>query len=142
MMKRRRFLALGAAAGGMAAVGAALFSNGYRSWVVSVLERALPGYSYDPAGLDLFVEERASSHTSALKFRLLGAAESVVDAKWIMPRRVVHYIEDEERGVLTDFLIGSDFFQQAPYGGRTITYNGRRTACVSPFATFDLQGLL
>jgi hypothetical protein len=138
MMKRRRFLALGAAAGGMAAIGTVLFSNGYRSWVVSVLERALPGYSYDPAGLDLFVEERASSHATVLKFRLLGAAESVVDARWMMPRRVVHRIEDEERDVLTEFLIGSDFFQQYPYGGRTITYTGRRTACISPFATFDL----
>jgi hypothetical protein len=138
MMKRRQFLALGAAAGGMAALGALLVSNGYRSWLLNVLERALPGYSYDPAGLDLFVEEREARHALALKFRLLGAAESIVDTRWLLPERMAHRIEDEERDVLTEFLIGSDFFQQYPHGARTITYHGWRSACKSPFATFDV----
>ena len=65
-------------------------------------------------------------------------AESIVDARWMLPKRMALRIEDEERDVLTEFLIGSDFFQQYPYGARTITYNGWRTACKSPFATFDL----
>jgi hypothetical protein len=137
MMKRRHFLALGAAAGGMAALGAVLVGNGYRNWLVGVLERALPGYSYDQVGLDLFAEEHASRHARALKFRLLGAAESIVDARWVMPARMMHRIEDVERDVLTEFLIGSDFFQLYPHGAGTITYVGRSKACASPFAVFD-----
>lgn len=138
MMKRRTFLALGAAAGGMAAAGAVLVGNGYRSWVLSVLRQALPGYAYDPAGLDLFIEQSQSRYSSAMKFRLLGAAESIADARWLLPQRMARRIENTERDVLTDFLIGSDFFQLYPHGAKTITYSGRPAACASPFVVFDL----
>jgi hypothetical protein len=43
----------------------------------------------------------------------------------------------EERVILTDFLIGSDFFQNYPNGPKHITYRGKPGACVSPFAKFD-----
>lgn len=138
MMKRRTFLALGAAAGGTAALGAVLVGNGYRSWVLGVLRQALPGYVYDPAGLDLFIEESQSRYASAMKFRLFGAAESVVDARSLLPQRMTRRVENAERDLLTDFLVGSDFFQLYPHGARTITYSGRPAACASPFVVFDL----
>jgi hypothetical protein len=137
MMKRRTFLALGAAAGGMVALGAALFTNGYRSWVLGFLREALPGYSLHPAGLAHFMDEYKSRHSEAMKFQILGAAESVVDARSLLPQKKAEYVEDEERNVLTEFLIGSDFFQDYPHGAKEITYSGRSKVCRSPFAIFD-----
>lgn len=136
-MRRRTFLVLGAAAGGLAATGAVLLANGYRSWVLRSLEQALPGYSFNAAGLDLFLEEYKPRHSDAMKFQAFGAAETVFDARALLPDSTIEYIGDEERDVLTEFLIGSDFFQQAPDGPREITYSGRAVACRSPFATFD-----
>ena len=79
MMTRRTFFALGAAAGAMVAAGAALLAGGYRNWVVASLREALPGYAFEPAGLDRFVADYESRHGERMKFRLLGAAERVRD---------------------------------------------------------------
>lgn len=137
-MRRRTFLALGAAAGGLTAAGAVLLANGYRSWVLRSLRQALPGYSFDTAGLDLFLDEYRPRHSEAMKFQFFGAAESVFDARALLPDKTIEYIGDEERDVLTEFLVGSDFFEPGPDGPRKITYSGRAVVCRSPFATFDL----
>jgi hypothetical protein len=135
-MRRRAFLALGASAGAMAAVGMALFANGYRSWVLETLRTALPGYSF--AGVDQFIDDHRSRSRDSIKFQLLGAAESVFGARALLPEGTRRYIDDEERDVVTEFLLGSDFFQQYPQGAREITYTHRAVACKSPFAVFDL----
>lgn len=138
MIGRRTFLALGAAGLGLATVGAAMVARGYDSWVRATLRRVLPGHSFNAAGLDRFVDEYGSTHADALKFRLFGVADSILDAKSLLPEKKVHYIEDEERDLLTEFLIGSDFFQRAPDNASEITYSGRPVGCRSPFAVFDL----
>ena len=137
-MTRRMLLASTIAAGGAAGFGAALLANGYRNWVVRVLQEALPGYSYEAAGLDRFLEDYRPLHLDGIKFQMLGAAETIFDARLLLPDRKRQYIGDEERDLLTEFLIGSDFFQQYPHGATIITYDSRRRACRSPFATFDL----
>ena len=137
-MTRRMLLVSSVAAGGAAAFGAALLANGYRSWVVSVLREALPGYSYDAAGLDRFLEDYRPLHLDGMKFQMFGAAESLFDARSLLPEQKLQYIADEERDVLTEFLVGSDFFHR-PFGETTqITYNARAVTCRSPFAVFDL----
>jgi hypothetical protein len=120
----------------MAAVGTALFANGYRSWLLEALRRALPGYSF--AGLDQFIDDHRSRNRDSIKFQMLGAAESVFGARALLPEGTRRYIDDEERDVVTEFLLGSDFFQHAPDGPREITYAGRAVICRSPFAVFDL----
>lgn len=137
MPTRRTFFALGAAAGAVAAAGAALLAGGYRSWLVASLREALPGYSFEPAGLDRFVEEYESRHGQVMKFRLLGAAERIFDVDSLLSDAKERRIEDEEREVVTEFLIGSDFFQHYPLAVKEIAYNGRAVECRSPFARFD-----
>jgi hypothetical protein len=138
MINRRAFLTLAAGAGGIAIGGATLFANGYESWIVGVLRRALPGYAFDPAGLEQFIADYRSRHAKVSKFRLLGAAETVFQARSLLRRKTADRIENDERKVLTEFLIGSDFFQHYPPEGRKITYHGRAVVCKSPFAVFDL----
>jgi len=61
----------------------------------------------------------------------------VVDLTPIMPAAMAERLAAEERTILTDFLIGSDFFQTYPGGPKQITYSGKPAACVSPFARFE-----
>ncbi|WP_162917344.1 hypothetical protein [Dongia deserti] len=138
MMNRRTFLALGTAAGGAIVLGTALVVDGYRRWVMSVLRDSLPGHSFEPASLARFIDEYESLHDEARKFRLFGAAETLLEARSLLPQRTAERIHNEERQVLTEFLVGSDFFQNRPAGVKTITYNGRAVVCRSPFAVFDL----
>jgi hypothetical protein len=138
MMTRRMLLASTIAAGGAAAFGGALLANGYRSWVVRVLQEALPGYSYEAAGLDRFLEDYRPLHLDGVKFQMLGAAETIFDARSLLPDRKRQYIGDEERDLLTEFLIGSDFFHRPLGETKQIAYAGRAVMCRSPFAVFDL----
>lgn len=136
-MNRRNFLLLSGAAGGVAvlACGAFVLSDNYHGWVSGILHRGLPGYAIEPKGLDQFIDEHFAHHKSR-KRRLLAAAEGVVDLTPLMPAAMAQRVEAEERQILTAFLIGSDFFQNYPGGPKTITYAGKPTACVSPFAIF------
>ena len=136
-MNRRKFLLLSSAAGGFAAVGGGVYllTDNYRGWVSDILHRSLPGYALEPKGLALFVEEHFA-HRSSRRRRLLAAAEGVVDFKPMMPAQMAEHFAAEERLILTDFLVGSDFFRNYPAGSKTIVYGGKPTACVSPFAIF------
>jgi hypothetical protein len=137
MMSRRTFFALGVAAGGLVAAGAALVANGYRYWIEASLREALPGYAFEPNGLTRFVDDYRAAHGEPMKFRLLGVVERVVEIEPLLPAGKAHRVEDEERQVVTEFLLGSDFFQHYPLAVKEIAYNGRTIACRSPFARFD-----
>jgi hypothetical protein len=137
-MNRRNFLLLSSAAGGLVALGGGAFvlTDNYHGWVSSILHRSLPGYTVEPKGLGLFIEEHFA-HQKSRKKRLFAAAEGLVDLTPIMPAGMATHVAAQERAILTDFLIGSDFFQHFPNGPKEITYRGKPTACVSPFARFD-----
>jgi hypothetical protein len=137
-MNRRNFLIASGAAGGLAVVGGGVFllTDNYHGWVKSILRRSLPGYAIEPKGLTLFIDEHFA-HRKSHKKRLLAAAEGVADLKPIMPAAMARRFMEEERVILTDFLVGSDFFQNYPGGPKEITYSGKPAACVSPFARFD-----
>lgn len=136
-MNRRNFLLLSSAAGGLAIAGggAYVLSDNYHSWVGRVLHRSLPGYTLEAKGLALFVDEHFE-HQKSRKKRLFAAGLGVADFTPLMPARTAERVAAEERIILTDFLIGSDFFQNFPNGPKTITYGGKPAACVSPFAVF------
>jgi hypothetical protein len=137
-MNRRNFLIVSGAAGGLAVAAGGVFvlSDNYHGWVSGILHRSLPGYAIEPKGLAQFVDEHFA-HQKSRKKRLLAAAEGVVDLTPIMPAAMAERLAAEERMIVTDFLIGSDFFQNYPSGPKEITYSGKPAACVSPFARFD-----
>ncbi len=135
MMRRRHFITAGAAAGGTILLGTVFVAGGYKSWMRKLLERALPGYSFNPEGVELFLET-AAPESEGMKFRIFGAAEGIVDVKPLLPEGMERHADDEERRMLTDFILGSDFLEHYPDASQEITYHGTTAACRSPFATF------
>jgi len=140
MMRRRKFLLMGTAAGalvGIAGSGTALvLSDRYSGWIRDVLARALPGYDLVSVGLARFIDEYNQRKPGNAKLRVFAAAERLVDARWVLPKKMAADVEEEERRIVSDFLLGSDFFQNYPDGPKTIAYTGLAEACSSPFATF------
>jgi hypothetical protein len=137
MVPRRRFLLLGGAAGALAVGGATgfAFTDRFRGWIRDTLEHALPGYSLEPAGLAQFAGEYYAKRKDHDALRVFAAAQGVIDAKWALPPKMAIDVQEEERQILTDFLVGSDFFDNYPDGPKTVTYRGLPEAC-NPFATF------
>jgi hypothetical protein len=140
IMRRRTFLLMGSAAValvGVAGSGAAfVLTDRYSGWIRDTLQRALPGYDLEPAGLARFTDEYNERKQGNAKLRVFAAVEPLVDARWALPKGMAAHLEVEERRIVSDFLLGSDFFQNYPDGPKTITYAGLPEACVSPFATF------
>jgi hypothetical protein len=57
-------------------------------------------------------------------------------APWIANRvpKVRSALEKRERQVLTDYLLGSNFFQLSDPGRELVVYYGPPVACANPFA--------
>jgi hypothetical protein len=140
MQRRRTFLLMGSAVGALAIVGGAgaafVATDRCRGWIRKILQRSLPDYSVDPEGFARFVDDYNAAKGRALKLRVFAAAENFLDAKPALPSGMASDVAEEERHILTDFLVGSDFFERYPNGPKLITYRGKPDACASPFATF------
>lgn len=140
MIDRRKVLALGTAIGTIGLVGggagAFVLSDRYRGWIRSTLLRALPGYSLEPEGFERFVDDYNARKPNSTKLRVFAAAERLMDASWALPQEMAADVAQEERRIVSDFLLGSDFFRNYPDGPKTIAYSGMPEACSSPFATF------
>lgn len=138
MPTRRQFLCTAAAASSLLLVGGAPreeASGLYTDWIGEVLREALPGHTFDPEGLRLYVKEytahKAKTRSLRLDFYALG--EKFFDLHTLLPPPWRKSIVDEHRRILTGFLMGSDFFGSDP-PPRTITYLGKDRACANPFA--------
>ena len=118
-------------AGGGAAV---LLTDPFEPWIRGLLERSLPGYSLERSGLAQFVSEYKAKRKASRRLRVFATAQRLVNAKWLLPRDVVEDFESEERKIVSDFLVGSNFFEKYPNGPRQITYRGRLGSCGNPFA--------
>lgn len=139
MISRRNFLLMGSAAGAFAVTGggaALVLSDPYRGWITATLMRSLPGFDLESAGLARFIEEYSARRRDNIRLRIFAAAERWFDTRWALPNEMASDFEEEERRIVSDFLLGSDFFQNYPKGVTTITYFGVAEACTSPFATF------
>lgn len=140
MTSRRQLLLLGTATGALAIIGGGaaglVMMDGYRGWIQSILRRSLPGYELDPEGLERFVDEYSARKSNNKKLRVFAAAERLIDVKWALPNDMADDVEEEERRIVSDFLLGSDFFRNYPDGAKIVTYSGAPETCSSPFATF------
>jgi hypothetical protein len=142
---RRRFLLGGGAIVVAVGVGGKLsfdYWTGRVAWVEKVLRRHLPGIALDEDSLPLFFRDvRAKGILGSPKLRLAVLIDQTVPvaSNWVVKLR--HAVERQERLVLTEFLLGSNFFRAEDPTRETITYFGRATACGNPFAAFrDIAG--
>lgn len=137
----RRELLLGFVGTGLVALlGGATFllaHDNYGPWIIEVLQSYLPGHTFDPEGLARYIREYTAKKNgeTALKLETYALAEQLFDPTWIAPAAIAEKVAEEERRIVTGFLMGSDFFYDDP-PPRTITYQGRDGACYNPFATF------
>lgn len=129
-----------AAAGALAVAGtggaAFVVMDDFSGWVHEILAHSLPGYELEPEGLALFIDQYSEKKGRSAKLRLYAAAEGVTEAQWALPQDFAEDVEVEERKILSDFLIGSDFFEGPTDKPKLITFRGLPEACGNPFATF------
>ena len=135
---RRKLLIAGA--GGTAALaifGAASWSEltNYRAaWVERVLRENLPGITLDPASLHTFIRDILASERMLRK-----EVKVTVFADRFVPWLPAHIakarngLEGLERYVLTEYLIGSNFFRVPDPKQVAIVYSGLALACRNPF---------
>jgi hypothetical protein len=137
---RRRKLLIAGAGGALALgiFGAASWSalGNYRaSWVERVVRDNLPGIDLDAASLQVFVRDILANERMQ---RPLVKATVFADrfVPWLPASiaRARDGLEGLERFVLTEYLIGSNFFRVPDPKRETIVYGGSVIACRNPFA--------
>jgi len=134
----RRSLLIGASAGALL-LGAGAASWGrltnYRAeWLEQVVRENLPGIDIDSTSLKTFIEYMLT--TDRMRPAVIKA--TVFADQYIpwLPAQVAKArtgLEGLERHVLTEYLVGSNFFRVADPRRATITYDGPAIACVNPF---------
>jgi hypothetical protein len=138
----RRTLLIGGLAGVTTlALGGALtgirYANGRAAWIADVVRRNLPGVVIDQGSIVSFAQHvLASGLLDSGKLRLALFVDTMIPAlsRRIAPAR--ERLEDVERLILTEFLMGSNFFRVADPKLQKIIYSGKISACGNPFATF------
>ena len=132
----RRRLLIG---GGIAITGVGLrswgrYGNAPAVWVERVVRDNLPGIAFDEASLAAFVREILSGELLRPALHRF-AVHTHHAAPWLSARmsKTREGLEKLERQVLTQFLLGSNFFHVADPKRETITYSGSAIACNNPF---------
>jgi len=140
-LQRRKFLitgGLGALALGTvgAGIGArtVLRGSSRAAWIESVIHNNLPGIEIEAASMQTFVDGMLTSNAMQMaSVKLAVFADRY--APWL-PARIASArdrLERLERRLLTDFLLGSNFFRVADPKQATITWRGPATVCANPF---------
>lgn len=135
---RRKLLLAGA--GGTIALGAfgaaswGALGNYRATWIEAVIRDNLPDVDLDAASLQAFIAEILTSER--LQRRSVKAA---VFADRFVPwlpagiSKVRNGLEGLERHVLTEYLVGSNFFRVPDPKQEKIVFSGRAVACINPF---------
>ncbi len=135
-ISRRKVLFGAAGALTVGIVGAAWTPlRSYRAhWIEQVVRDNLPGIELDPESLQTFGQYMLGHE------RLQPAlVRATIFADRFVPWLPAHVskaregLEGVERHVLTEYLIGSNFFRVPDPKQQTIVYNGAVIACINPF---------
>jgi len=134
---RRKLLIAGAGAAVLGIFGAASWEQlaGYRAtWVERVVRDNLPGIDLDAESLQAFIKEAlASDWLQSKPVKVTLFADRFVP--WL-PANIAKArdgLEALERKVLTEYLIGSNFFRVPDPKREKIVYSGVIVACRNPF---------
>jgi hypothetical protein len=137
---RRRFLLGGMAsvlAGSLVGNLSSEHATGQDAWVEKILRKNLPGIKLDEASLPHFFRDiHAKGLLDAYRHRLAVFLDQTIPTptNWVTMLR--HAIEGRERLVLSEFLLGSNFFQAQDPMSETITYFGPSPVCGNPFVVY------
>ena len=138
---RRRVLLIGGLAGSALVLGGSLagirYASGPAAWIADVVRRNLPGVLIDEASIATFVQHVLESDLfDSYEAPLAVLADETIPAlRRIPPAR--ERMERLERRILTEFLVGSNFFSGVDATLQPIVYSGTNPACGNPFATLS-----
>jgi len=138
--QRRKLLIAGSAivvasAGGGLWIGSRL--DGREAWIESVLRENLPGIKLDPVSLETFIKSFAQHREFADgKSNIAVAMDQTVPAVARNIPKADRRVARMERLVVTEYLLGSNFFRVQDPTQETIVYAGSMPACGNPFAQF------
>lgn len=134
---RRKLLAGAAGAVTLGSFGAAAWTpvKNYRAaWIEQVVRDNLPGIDLEPQSLQAFV-----THMLGHERMRPALVRATVFADRFVPWLPAHVAKARdglvglERHVLTEYLIGSNFFRVSDPKRETIAYHGPALACINPF---------
>jgi hypothetical protein len=133
-ISRRKVLFGAAGAVTLAAAAWWPLKNYRASWIEQVVRDNLPGINLDPDSLQTFVTYMLDhERLQPALVRATIFADRFVP--WLPARisKAREGLEGVERHVLTEYLIGSNFFRVPDPKRETIVYNGAVIACRNPF---------
>lgn len=132
---RRKLLIAGAgAAVAFGIVGVASFTHYRATWIERVVRENLPGIDLDAASLQTFIKNLlASERMQRPEVKVTVFADRFVP--WLPAHisKARDGLEGLERHVLTEYLIGGNFFRVPDPRREKIVYSGMIVACRNPF---------
>lgn len=134
---RRKLLIGAAGTATLGLVGAGSWSRlkNYRAqWIEQVVRNYLPDIDLDPVSLQTFVDYLLAEQR--MQPRVVKATVFADQFIPWLPARVIQARDGLvrlERYVLTEFLMGSNFFRVRDPRQETIVYFGPALACINPF---------
>lgn len=139
MISRRRFIAGGAATAAAGVAGIAwVRSHTTADWIQRVVRSNLPGITLDEESLLRFVQDVQNGELVVARMhRIAVMTQSALP--WVAARipRARIGLEKLERRVLTEYLLGSNFFRVADPAQETIVYHGPARVCANPFVDLN-----
>jgi hypothetical protein len=137
---RRKLLVASVGVATLGAAGAIWVGSRYdgpHAWIESVLRRHLPGVQLDPESLAKFVAEFAARRElTDRKAQLAMTLDQTIPAITRRVSKAQRRVERLERRVVTEYLLGSNFFRASDPRAEVIVYAGPMPACGNPFAVF------
>ena len=137
---RRRLLIAGSGVAVLGVTGAAWIGSrldGRQVWIEAVVREHLRGVQLDAATLTTFAKDFAATRIFADdKSNLVVKIDQAVPAIAARVSKIDRRTERLKRRVVTEYLIGSNFFRVADPRKETIVYSGALPACGNPFAQF------
>ncbi len=138
-VSRRRFLMVASCAGiGGAAAGRLGFSRygiGPALWIERVIREHLRGWQIDEESLGAYARESLEGTRLALwSSRFIVRLDYDLPLVARRPPAARERLEVLERGILSDFLLGSNFFWLKDPVTEVVTYSKGTRVCANPFA--------
>jgi hypothetical protein len=138
-INRRHFLLGGAALAFGTSGSLWLMTRGSdsRTWIEAVVRKHLPAIDLDSESMSRFARSLAADTNFVSKrIELALKLDALAPAMVRLAPEVRDKIEHLERQVISEYLLGSNFFRVRDPRVQTIYFGAAQTACGNPFAVF------
>lgn len=135
----------GSAGLGVLGIGGSILFNTPARLIEGIVRARLPGLEVAEEDMARFVADflatdSDTSKTEWIALRLLGPYANLPPFRWMAPRFVSQRLQNYERRVLNEFMMGSNFFETYAVGNPMVTYTGiysvYEAPCVNPLPRF------